>query len=192
MLAHLEPTPASPPGWVRGLEMETRDRLDTLSRHLATLVGQGRQVIVATWHAPHEQLQERLTALGVDPARLFFVDAVGGRAIGGPRFLPNVLFVESPMMLEKALVRVEAACRRLGRPITLVVDSVNLLELYNPPAAADEFLHLIINRMRNNGVAVDVILVRHRDMARSLDRIRGLADEMGSLSEPGSPASQPT
>ncbi len=175
------PNTANAAGAIRILLVDSKDRLGALATHVHDLVESGRQVIVATWHSPHEQLQERLTSLAVDPSRLFFVDAVGGRLIGGPRFLPNVLFVESPSLLEKALVRVEAACRRLGRPVTLVVDSVNVLELYNPPATAQEFLHVATNRMRALGVAVDLLHVRNRDTENTLERIRGLVDAVVEL-----------
>jgi hypothetical protein len=98
---------------------------------------------------PHAVVRSTLERAGTPTGELTVLDCITG--IGGypTAHAPGLQFVESPMMLEKLLLRADHLVRRMppGRRF-LVVDSLATLAAYNGADAVTEFAHGLVVRMR--------------------------------------------
>lgn len=111
-----------------------------------------KQDLIATYitsSIPSKALIEVLKILEVDLSRIYFVDCISHTLMGKRETYDNVLYVESPTMLEYIMLKVMYITKKNpGRKHVVVIDSINSLAIHNNVKMLSEFLHIFLNNMR--------------------------------------------
>ncbi len=106
-------------------------------------------VIYITVAIPSHSIIDVLKILEIDLTNIYFVDCVSHIMIGGAKKYKNVLYVESPTMLENIMLKVEYLIRKSeGKNNVIVLDAINALGIHNNMKILSEFLHIFINNLR--------------------------------------------
>lgn len=153
-------------------------------------------MLIVSAKLPGPLLTDRLRALGVNPKRLFVLDAVGNpmdSAQGHDR--RHFAFVPSPNALELMVARARAAIRKLaeGHP-HIILHDVDSLALYNPPAALEEAFQYVENTRVSPTATIDYIVADSLRLDRRLlEFLRAHVDaemHLGQLDETHAPPSR--
>jgi archaellum biogenesis ATPase FlaH len=108
--------------------------------------------IYITSAMPSHSMIEVLEMLEIDMKRIYFVDCISHIMMGAQMRHENVIFVESPTMLENIMLKVEYLMRRSkGRKCVILLDSINSLAIHNNTKILSEFLHIFVNNFRSKG-----------------------------------------
>ncbi len=161
-------------GMVRALQVPVENHLATLLPHAAR--HEGSTVIVSVAR-PFREISPAAEEAGIKD--VFFIDAASGDVPEGVG--SNVTYVDSPTQLEKIMMRSELVAKRQKGPVQIVVDSVNMVALYNDEAATLEFAHALATRCRANGWGLDLVLLRNDDGDRLLKAIGAMVDSEAVL-----------
>ncbi len=88
--------------------------------------------------------------LGIDTARVFFVDTISHLMPVEKEMSDKFLYIESPTMLENVMLKVEYLLRKYRNKKTLVIlDSVNSMAIHNDLKILSEFLHIFVTTLRS-------------------------------------------
>lgn len=144
------------------------------------LVGAGYHVIVISTNQPSEVLRRMYERNGIDPASVFFIDAITNYAIGTtPAGVPGVKFISSPSNLTELGIAITSVIGEVRPGKTCVIfDSVNTMFIYLPSADVSKFLHYIGNRLRILGIPGIFLAVGTGLNPMILARIDTLVDEV--------------
>ncbi|MDI6855827.1 MAG: hypothetical protein QMD21_03460 [Candidatus Thermoplasmatota archaeon] len=97
---------------------------------------------------PSKAVISRLETENVNLSDVLFVDSVSYMSEGPPPPADNVVFVESPTMLELILTKTDSLLKRAKSEHKFVFfDSVNALSIYNSEKILTEFLHVLVNAL---------------------------------------------
>jgi KaiC/GvpD/RAD55 family RecA-like ATPase len=109
-------------------------------------------VIYITASMPSHSMIEVLEMLEIDMKRIYFVDCISHIMMGAQMKHENVIFVESPTMLENIMLKVEYLMRKTkDKKHVILLDSINSLAIHNNPKILSEFLHIFVNNFRSKG-----------------------------------------
>lgn len=107
-----------------------------------------------------------------------YVDCISGLTGFMPSNEPDVLFIESPTLLEKAAMRAEQLLRRMPPPSALIVDSLSTLAMYNDPGTVTELAHNLISRLRLQQRAAALLIVQGKEKHGLVDALSTYADRV--------------
>ncbi len=124
--------------------------------HLRSLGGQ--HVLYVAIDRPYAGAVRALEEAGIDTRHFWFLDAITAASGIRPEAAANVMFVQSPTMLEMVAMRAEQIIRRM-ESATVVVDSLNALVLYNGREPVQEFAHYLGNRLRSLDADLDLVVL---------------------------------
>jgi hypothetical protein len=152
------------------------DHARAVATHIKAMQAHG-PVLFVTADRPYSSWDPTLTAAAVDRSRLCVIDVVSGMGGVLPAVRPdNVVFLPSPTLLEMVVLRIEQGCQR-SKATHVVVDSLNTFALYNGLAPVQAFAHYLINRARDAGVGLDLV-VRDNQEGEALNaRLAGFVDD---------------
>jgi len=108
-----------------------------------------------------------------------FIDCIS-RAAGISKETKNVIFIESPTMLEKIGLEIMNIFKEVD-PKTkkyLVIDSLTNLIIYNDPEIVTEFFNHIINRTRARDINTISLAIEEEGMESYLNRLIFLNDKI--------------
>lgn len=108
-----------------------------------------------------------------------FIDCIS-RAAGISKPTKNVIFVESPTMLEKIGLEIMDSFKEID-PKTkkyLVLDSLTNLIIYNDPEIITEFFYHMINRTRARDINSISLAIEEEGMENCLNRLIYLNDKI--------------
>lgn len=119
---------------------------------LSTLFEMGGVYISASRAA--NEIIEGLEAVGISTNNIQFLDMVSSGIHGGTKTEhPNIMYIDSPIMLESALLQTMYFMRTTARERNFVfLDSVNALAIYNEERMLAEYLHTFVNTFRHREV----------------------------------------
>lgn len=102
---------------------------------------------------------EGLETVGISTSKIQFLDMVSSGIHGGTNTThENVTYIDSPIMLESALLQTMYFMRTTTQERNFVfLDSVNALAIYNEERMLAEYLHTFVNTFRQREV-LSVIL----------------------------------
>lgn len=108
-----------------------------------------------------------------------FIDCIS-RAAGLSKPYNNVIFVESPTMLEKLGLEIMNTYKQVGEVTKkfLVIDSLTNLIIYNDPDIITEFFYQIINRTRARDIHTISLAIEEEDLENYLNRLIYLNDKI--------------
>lgn len=117
-------------------------------------------VIYITATISYQAIADILKALEIDSTKVHFVDCISHTMMGSAIQGGQVLFVESPTMLENIMLKTEYLMRKSTAKEKLVlVDSVNSLAIHNNNNVLSEFLHIFVSSLRSRNVNTLILTV---------------------------------
>jgi hypothetical protein len=117
-------------------------------------------VIYVTATISYQAIADILKALEIDSSKVHFVDCISHSMMGSSMQGGQVLFVESPTMLENIMLKTEYLLRKSEAKEKLVLlDSVNSLAIHNSNNVLTEFLHIFASSLRSRGVNTLILTV---------------------------------
>lgn len=110
-------------------------------------------VYISASRAANEVI-EGLEGVGITTEKIQFLDMVSSGIHGGTNTVyENVAYIDSPIMLESALLRTMYFMRTTTQERNFVfLDSVNALAIYNEERMLAEYLHTFVNTFRQREV----------------------------------------
>ena len=127
-----------------------------------------------------------MSRLQTEKSRLddvYFVDCIS-YAVGGTRGLgkEQVVYVESPTMLESIMLKIIWLLRRIKSEKKFVFfDSINTLAIYNDQKILSEFFHILINKLRTQEVFTTILSVGERAPVEVESMLRLICDDSVDL-----------
>jgi KaiC/GvpD/RAD55 family RecA-like ATPase len=98
---------------------------------------------------PSQVIREQLDEEDISYDHVHFVDCISFMVGRAPEEGVEVLYIESPTMIESIMLKTHTMIRRLGDgPKLVFLDSVNTLSLHNDEKVMQEFVHYLINSLR--------------------------------------------
>jgi len=117
-------------------------------------------VIYITATISYQAIVDILKALEIDASKVHFVDCISHTMMGASMEGSQVLFVESPTMLENIMLKTEYLMRKSTAKEKLVlIDSVNTLAIHNSNYVLSEFLHIFVSSLRSKNVNTLILTV---------------------------------
>jgi KaiC/GvpD/RAD55 family RecA-like ATPase len=120
----------------------------------------GTKCIYVTCTIPARVVLEQLADTNINPENVFFIDSISHMVGSSGEDRAQVLFVESPTMLEGIMLKVDTWLKKIKDGKRLVfLDSVSTLAMHNEGPLLSEFLHYFITNLRGRGIRVVVLSV---------------------------------
>jgi len=126
----------------------------------------GMDVIYVTSTVPATPILNALKMLDIDLTNTYFVDCISNVLMGRGEEEENVLYIESPTMLEMIILKVEYLIKKTSRHAErkkiVILDSINSLAIHNNTKILSEFLHVLTNGLRaKDAYTVIFMLAEH-------------------------------
>jgi hypothetical protein len=120
---------------------------------LRSMLQKGCIPLVVTVNQPYRILMKRYAKEGLDPQKIFIIDAVtqysGGMCDDGQ----NVRYVTNPANLtDLGIAITEMLKQNPDQRKCIVFDSVSMLLIHIPSVTASKFLHFVMNKLRLTNV----------------------------------------
>jgi len=110
---------------------------------------------------PSKAMISRLGAEKINMEDVFFVDSVSYMSEGPPESTDNVIFIESPTMLEMMMIKTDTMLRRAKSANRFVFfDSINSLAIYNNENILSEFIHVLVNSLGGKDIYSFILSVK--------------------------------
>lgn len=123
------------------------------------------EVIYITSTISYQAIADILRALDIDASKVHFVDCISHSMMGAAMEGSQVLFVESPTMLENIMLKTEYLLRKSEAKENIVLlDSVNALAIHNSNQVLSEFLHIFVSSLRSKEVNTLILTVIEHTM----------------------------
>jgi len=114
---------------------------------------EGMQCVYITSTIPSSVISDQLASEDIPIDHVHFVDCISFMVGKGPEEDKDVLYIESPTMIETIMLKTQTMIKKLGdQPKVVFLDSVNTLSLHNDEKVIQEFVHYLINALRVRGV----------------------------------------
>jgi KaiC/GvpD/RAD55 family RecA-like ATPase len=140
---------------------------------------QKKKLIYVTSTIPSSVIKQQLEAESVPTDNLYFVDCISFIVGSTGEEKGNVIYIESPTMLENIMLKVETWIKQLGtKSTTLFLDSMNTLAMHNDEKALSEFSYYLINSLRVRNV-MTIVLSIHEQTPEDLEVILKLVCDSG-------------
>jgi len=118
------------------------------------------EVVYVTATISYQAITDILKALEIDSSKVHFVDCISHTMMSSSMQGSQVLFVESPTMLENIMLKTEYLLRKSGEKEKLVLlDSINSLAIHNSNNVLSEFLHIFVSSLRSRNVNTLILSV---------------------------------
>lgn len=148
------------------IEISTEVYFDVIKGIMNMAEDARAQIIYVAATVPADAIINAMDMIGVDAGSIDFIDCISNMMTGQQAKSENVIFIESPTMLENIMLKVEFLRRKskAGRAI-VVVDSVNTLHIHNDWKIMGEFLHILVNNLRSRGSTVIILSIKEQQSA---------------------------
>ncbi len=147
--------------------------------YLVTKKGMGGVYVSAT--RPSKAIMSRLgSEINLDD--VFFVDAVSYMVEGVPPPSGNVIFVESPTMLEMMMTKTEVQLKKVKSANKFVLfDSINALAVYNNENILSEFIHVLVNNLSGKEIYSFILSVSEQTSEKISSMLKMVCDNTVEL-----------
>lgn len=143
--------------------------------------GMGGVYVSAT--RPSKAMISRLSSeINLDD--VFFVDAVSYMVEGAPPPSGNVIFVESPTMLEMMMTKTEVQLKKVKAKEKFVFfDSINALAVYNNENILSEFIHVLVNNLSGKEIYSFILSVKQQTYEKIESMLKMVCDNTIELGD---------
>jgi KaiC/GvpD/RAD55 family RecA-like ATPase len=130
--------------------------------------------IYITLNTGYSKATDTMKKKGIDTAKLFFVDAVS-KSTGKTIKSDNCSLVEGPQSLTELSMAI-ATTAASGKYSFLVMDSINVLLLYNDLKTTEKFSHYLISRMRSINMGAIILSVQDETVDKMISTVSQFCD----------------
>jgi KaiC/GvpD/RAD55 family RecA-like ATPase len=110
---------------------------------------EGLKCVYVTATIPSSVILAQLASEDISTDHVHFVDCISYMVGTSPDKDTDVLYIESPTMIDTTMLKIHTMIKMLGDDPKLVfLDSVNTLSLHNDEKVMQEFVHYLINALR--------------------------------------------
>lgn len=110
--------------------------------------------LVITVNQPCKVLTKTYAKEGIDPEKIYMIDAVTQYSGGVCELHPNVKFVTNPANLTDLGIAITEFLKIIpGAKKCIVFDSVSMLLVHIPATTASKFLHFVINKLKLSDIS---------------------------------------
>lgn len=112
--------------------------------------GLGYHTLVITTSYPYSVLKKLYDENGIDPSKVFFIDAVTRNSIGSAENIPGIVrYVNSPADLTAMGIAVtEVLKEHSGEKVCILYDSISIMLIYLSSQNLSKFIHFVTNKLR--------------------------------------------
>ncbi|MCD6461438.1 MAG: hypothetical protein J7L61_01695 [Thermoplasmata archaeon] len=145
------------------------------------------EVVYITSTIPSASILNALRLLEVDTSRVHFVDAISRIMSGTVERSQQVIYVESPTMLENVMLKVEYLARKAaveGKSMVVVLDSINSLAIHNNTKILSEFLHIMVNNLRTKGAYTVIFAMEEQSNEEIFNMLGFVCDDIIFVESP--------
>ena len=97
--------------------------------------------------------------------------------IGGSTSDPRTSYIESPTMLESVILNLDLVMRRLRtKKNFMILDSINNLSIHSNNKILEEFIHVVINKMKLKEVSCILFTVKEQTPDELTNILKLLSD----------------
>ena len=112
----------------------------------------------------------------VELSEFYFVDMIS-QNIGGSTSDPRTSYIESPTMLESVILNLDLVMRRLRtKKNFMILDSINNLSIHSNNKILEEFIHVVINKMKLKEVSCILFTVKEQTPDELTNILKLLSD----------------
>jgi KaiC/GvpD/RAD55 family RecA-like ATPase len=142
--------------------------------------------IYITSAIPAATIRNTLDALEVDSSNISFVDTISQMIMGKlERGSDQVIYVESPTVLENVILKVDYLTRKIGEgPKLVVVDSINSLAIHNDTKMLSEFLHILISGLSTKDAYPVILSIEEQLRPEVREMLALVCDQVINLEHP--------
>lgn len=110
--------------------------------------------VYVTLNRTHRDLEAIMAHESIDPARVFFADAVTLQSGGVKSDADNVIYLSSPRDLTELCIAIDALSPKLikGKKFVLL-DSLTTLYLYHSESGIARFVHFLSSKLRSESMS---------------------------------------
>lgn len=137
-----------------------------------------RRGVFITTNRPYDTLRRHLDEGDIKLAGYAYIDCISGLTGLTPANRPDVQFIDSPTMLEKAAMRADQLLRRAGDDRVLLLDSLSTLAVYNGDETVAELAHNMITKLRMQQCPAVFLVVESQAEARLIASVAAHCDRM--------------
>lgn len=165
------------PSTSTSLEISTEVYFDAV-KGLMNLKDESKsQIVYIASTVPADAIINAMEMIGVDSDDVKFIDCISNMMTGQQGKYDNVIFIESPTMLENIMLKVEFLRRKsAARRSIVIIDSVNTLHIHNDWKIMGEFLHILVNSLRSRG-STTIILSIKEQQSPEVNALLGLVSD---------------
>ncbi|MEM3852560.1 MAG: hypothetical protein QXP70_06125 [Methanomassiliicoccales archaeon] len=159
------------------LEVDGELYFDVIKGLMTFARKQDAQLIYVAATVSASAIKQAMALIDVDATGVRFIDCISNLMTGSHNDTGDVIFIESPTMLESIMLKVEFIRKRSsGKQVTVVLDSLNTLHIHNDWKILGEFLHILVSGLKNRG-AVIVIMSISEQQSQELNALLGLVSD---------------
>ena len=121
---------------------------------LKRILESGCTPLVVTVNKPYKVLTKLYIREGIDPTRIFVVDAVTQYSGGDSTPARQVRFVNNPANLTDLGIAITELMKQMPEGKKCIMfDSVSMLLIHIPSATASKFLHFVVNKLKLSDIS---------------------------------------
>jgi KaiC/GvpD/RAD55 family RecA-like ATPase len=110
--------------------------------------------LVITVNQPYKVLAKTYAKEGIDPDRIYVIDAVTQYSGGACEPHHKVKFVTNPSNLTDLGIAITEFLKQIPRERKCIIfDSVSMLLIHIPSATASKFLHFVVNKLKLSDIS---------------------------------------
>lgn len=137
----------------------------------------GKNIVYLTTNKSNCSLLDEFEKGGVDRSKLLFIDCIS-KQFQGPLCAEKCVMIDGPQSLTHISIAIDESIKNLGKNTVVVIDSLSVFLIYNDSATLSRFMNFLLNKLRNEGVDV-AILVVDSDMDKdAVKQVTALVDEV--------------
>ncbi len=133
---------------------------------------------------PASTLLDALRTLEVDTGNLHFIDCLSHMLMGNIDRKEDIIFVESPTMLENIALKVEYLIKKNDEATaTVILDSIDSLAIHNDPKILSEFLQILLGSLKSREAYPVVISMSEQSKPEIREMVHLVCDEVVDYTE---------
>ena len=114
--------------------------------------------------------------IDVGHSEFYFIDMIS-QNIGGSTSDPRTSYIESPTMLESVILNLDLVMRRLRtKDNFMILDSINNLAIHSNHRILEEFVHVVVNKMKLKEVSSILFSVKEQTPDELTNILKLLSD----------------
>ncbi|MGC8584526.1 MAG: hypothetical protein ACP5RZ_00735 [Thermoplasmata archaeon] len=136
-------------------------------------------VIYISSTIPSKNIISLLEVYGLDLNNIYFVDTISSIMMASEYNNPNILYVESPTMLETIMIKTEYIMEKyIKGDVAIIIDSINTLAVHNDTKILSEFFHLFATLIRSKNAFFIILSIRDQNTQEIKNIMSIVSDEI--------------